>query len=679
MTEHAVVPFRARPGATVAVLVVATTVVRFAVARQFTVPWIAPDEMLYGLLGESLWEHGTLAVRGMESPYYSFLTPALVGAGLELGGRGWGVELAQLLQTAAVSSAAIPAYLWARRVAPAWWAVAAAAITLATPAVLYGGLLMTEALFYPATVWAAFALALALERPTLLRQGVFLGATTAAAAVRMQALVLLPACALAVWLYPRLGAPAKAVRPLVPLAASVGALAIVIVLLELVAPGVLRSTQILGGYAALGDAGERTGGLPLALVRHLGALVVASVAIPAVASALLVVAARRRKPLTSAARALAATGSAYVLLLVAQVGLFAAGHLDHVGQRYTATALPILAVGLAGWVGAGCPRGGLWPVLVVATLVVTVAALPLAQVAPELGVHDAIPTAYLGHLVAHETVTRIGLVLATVAGAALVLWLPRRLVAVLPVIVIVLLVAMSVDASRTVVNRSAAEERSARGTVERSWLDDQTDRPVTLLLTGARAAPTEARTVFWNRSVAEVIALPNVVGVVPPSPLRVRIDDGSGLLLDAGGATMSRGLLAAPSTVNLEGDVVATMPLGESASPPLRLWKPSVPIRVVSELSGVLPNGDFTGRADLHVPGCRRGALVVTLLGKSGDPINVAVDGIPREPIEVAAGEVKTVSIPAPSSADGTRSCTFTLSIDGYAGSTQFTYTPASP
>ncbi len=163
---------------------------------------------------------------------------------------------------------------------------------------------------------------------------------------------------------------------------------------------------------------------------------------------------------------------------------------------------------------------------------------------------------------------------------------------------------MSVDASRTVVNRSAAEERSARGTVERSWLDDQTDRPVTLLVTGARAAPTEARTVFWNRSVAEVIALPNVVGVVPPSPLRVRIDDGSGLLLDAGGATMSRGLLAAPSTVNLEGDVVATMPLGESASPPLRLWKPSVPIRVVSELSGVLPNGDFTGRADLHVPGC---------------------------------------------------------------------------
>ena len=42
----------------VAGLVVVSTLVRFAAAHWFTTPWIAPDEMVYGLIGESLWSSG---------------------------------------------------------------------------------------------------------------------------------------------------------------------------------------------------------------------------------------------------------------------------------------------------------------------------------------------------------------------------------------------------------------------------------------------------------------------------------------------------------------------------------------------------------------------------------------------------------------------------------------------
>ena len=54
-----------------------STAFRLGVALTFDVPWIAPDEMLYGLVGESLWQTGELSIRGIATPYYSLLTPAL--------------------------------------------------------------------------------------------------------------------------------------------------------------------------------------------------------------------------------------------------------------------------------------------------------------------------------------------------------------------------------------------------------------------------------------------------------------------------------------------------------------------------------------------------------------------------------------------------------------------------
>src|SRR5688572_2774637 len=66
---------RRHAGLVVGAIVLLSTAFRFGVALAFDVPWIAPDEMIYGLVGESLWEAGQLSVRDLATPYYSLLTP----------------------------------------------------------------------------------------------------------------------------------------------------------------------------------------------------------------------------------------------------------------------------------------------------------------------------------------------------------------------------------------------------------------------------------------------------------------------------------------------------------------------------------------------------------------------------------------------------------------------------
>ena len=50
---------------------------------------------------------------------------------------------------------------------------------------------------------------------------------------------------------------------------------------------------------------------------------------------------------------------------------------------------------------------------------------------------------------------------------------------------------------------------------------------------------------------------------------------------------------------------------------------------------------------------CGPGRLELTLIGKDGTPVEIAIEGAPTRRIEVPAGSVWTGSVPAPSYADG--------------------------
>ena len=66
-----------------------------------------------------------------------------------------------------MSLTAVPVYLWGRSLVGSRGALVAAALTLALPGLVYSGLVMTEVLFYPVLVLAAWAAARAIQEPTL--------------------------------------------------------------------------------------------------------------------------------------------------------------------------------------------------------------------------------------------------------------------------------------------------------------------------------------------------------------------------------------------------------------------------------------------------------------------------------------------------------------------------------
>ena len=149
-------------------------------------PRVHPDEVRYLIAASSLVEGEGLTLRGQD---YGFgpLLPLVLAAILRVAGS---VDAAYDWFKAAnalfFALTAIPVYLLARRLVSQWWAVVAAALAVAIPSSISVVTVMTESLSYLTTVWALYAIALALERPSVLRQLAVLGTVAAAVLTRTQ-------------------------------------------------------------------------------------------------------------------------------------------------------------------------------------------------------------------------------------------------------------------------------------------------------------------------------------------------------------------------------------------------------------------------------------------------------------------------------------------------------------
>jgi hypothetical protein len=662
VTRHAVLALGA--------IVALSTAFRLGVATTLDVPWIAPDEMLYGLVGESLWETGQLAVRGMATPYYSLLTPALVGLPLTHDDRETGLAFAQALQAVAMSLVAVPVYLWGKRLAGPGWGLVAAALSVAPPALWYGGLLMTEALFYTAMTAALFALARMFETPTLERQGVFALALTVAAAVRLQALLLLPALLLAAGLYAWFERSTAIFRRL---ALLLGVVALGTVLLAGLA--LTGSGDLLGAYGELASAAPSSSSLLPQLTWHVAALVVMTLGLPLLATAILVIVAAVRGESDARVRAFLAVTTGYVLLLTAQVSVFAVDYLDQVSERYLITALPPLVVGLAVWIARGAPRPLMVAVPLGLVAVSVVATLPPSRTGTERGAHDALtalPLAQALQPLGNEL--RLLLVACTLAAAAACVFLPRRLLAAAVAVLGVALVGISIATVREIDRLSALETAHDLGSAEPSWIDDAGGDSVLLFDTGELPSTAIARLTFWNRSIRELVRLEDVPQqAIPQVPVGIRRD---GALTDPSGAEVTAAQAVVPSTIVLEGERVAESPPTEIA-PGSVLWRVTEPLRLVSRRSGFSPIGDFR-EATVVVYRCGPGRLEVTLLGKDGEPIVVRVNGFPYDTFELEPPGSLNVAIRSIGIIAGAP-CVFELESAGLVGTTRVEWVPESP
>ena len=654
-----------------AVLVAVSAAIRFAAARAFDPGWIAPDEAIYSLLGRSLWDTGSATLLG-SGGYHALAYPALAGLPLTLADLGTGVAIVQALQALAMSATAAVVFLWGRRSLGDAWAVVPAALVVAIPGLAYSGLLMTQSLLYLLTTLALWALAAALERPTLRRQAVVLGALALAVLTHVQSVALVPTVFVAVALqcvFARSLAPARRVAALLGTLAAAGLLAGI----AAAAAGSWRDP--FGAYeAAVG--GYELGAALADITWHAAGAFVVVAGIPLVALALMLVECLRRTERSPAAVALVATAAAWSMCLVLEIGIFASRWVGHIAERDLLTVAPPIFLVFGLWLARGAPRARGWAQAAALLVAVPAVLLPVKRFAVQEAALDAFSFVPLWRLAAVTSETTLELAFPLVAGAlvAAAVLVPRRALIVLPVLVLAVLGTLSVFSTRETAKLSRADREWVFETGDPRWVDAAADGPVTYLHVSRGFSAGVWKHLFWNDRIDAVAAIPDAapIGPLEPATVSPRFD---GLVLNTAGDRLPADLVATSSDLELAGERIATAPLSTDL-PGLALWRIERPVRVRTRRDGFKPNGDILGAAYVTVYGCGPGRLELTLLGKQGEPVELSANAIPRRRVTVPGGEVWQGSIASPPDADGETTCVFGISSPGLLGSTIIEWIP---
>jgi hypothetical protein len=624
-----------RPGYLLGALVLGSTLVRFAAARGVHTPWIMADEVIYAELGESLYGSGRFEVLHEHIGFFGLVFPALVGGPLSVLDLERGYYWLKLLQALVMSLTAVPVYLWTRSLARPAWAFVAAALTVAIPGLAYSGLVMTEVAFYPALVLAAWALARALERPTLANQGWLVAACALAAMTRLQAFVLLPVFVTAVALKVVLdGRPRDALR-LWPAAAGLVALAGAWAGWRLAADGNLSA--LFGAYSPAGETSYPASEALRYALYHAGDLVLMTGVVPLCAVVLLLGLRRERGGLT----AYISTTLSLCAWLVVEVGVFASRHVGLLAERNLLPLAPVAFVGLAVWLDRGAPRPTLATALAATGAVALVVALPMSRFAILAALPSAFTLQPLIEYAERHPDAHVDLI-ATLAAAGLAAafaLVPRRFVAILPALLAALFVWISIDASREIVERDRVVQASSTGP-DRRWIDRGADGPVSYLFIGDTNWPAVWQNVFWNRRIERVYDLGpiSVPGGLPQRRLEPSPD---GRL-----AGVTTPYIASLYPVAFVGRTV------KSIQPGIVLWRLDAPARI----------SVWTQRVPGHVRvlayGCRGGSLRLRLHGPLPDDVELRRNDAPYARVRLDSAGRWSGAIPAdPQTPNGL--CTF--------------------
>jgi hypothetical protein len=601
--------------------------------------------MIYAELGRSIWESGSLEILGRDAPFYSLVHPALIGLPLAVFSTELGYDVARVLQALAMSLAAVPVFLWGRRLMSEGWALVAAALTLTLPALAYSGLLMTETAFLPAMMLAAWASAEALARPSSRSYALLAGAFLLALLTRLQAIVLVPAFVLALLLYAALTRDRERVRR-----AAIGAAAVA------VAGAVFLLVAGIGAYGPAGSADyDVTRAVRFVAYHGADALLLVGLA-PACALAVLTLRARRDD--STDVQAFLAVALAFSVGLVAEVGVFASRWVGRLAERDLIALAPLLFLALCLWLARGAPRTRLLGSAVALVGAAAVVLLPYGRLVHKGALQDAFMLVPLWELGSYD------LLVGTAVAVVVVLFVlyPRAL----PVALALLFVTVSVQASRFV-EREAETLRTSFFADDPSWLDTVASDDVGYLYDGEPHWNAVWAHVFWNRRIRDVYVLPQarVPGPLPQQPVEPAGDGSLGI--DAAAP-----YVVASTALTLFGDAVQIMAQQGLLQRGLVLWNIEPPLRLSTALTGVQGSGDIYGPARLVAYGCDRGALQLTLVAK-GAPVSVELtrDDQPFQTLQLAAEQVWNGEVPA-QPREGV--CSFGVNPSGLVGSTRFQF-----
>jgi hypothetical protein len=574
--------------------------VRLLLTRSFPAPWIMGDELHYSELARSFASNGVMRLREDPSTLRS-LYPVLISPAWLANSVGTAYTLAKVINVLLMTSAAVPFFLWARRLVRPTLALAGTLLVLLLPAALYANLIMTESAFLPAFLLSMLLAALALEHPTPLRQVLAIISIGLPVAIRAQGVVLVPILLTALLLKVLLDARASGrvtfgslragLRTYVVTLAVLGGAALAYIALKLVQGHGLSSG--LSAYSGTAEAHYSLRDVARWSVLHLAELVLAVGVIPA--SALIVLAGvawavPRATPPRE--RVFVALTVATIFWLVLLVGAFASRFSLRIEERNMFYAEPLLLLALVIWLDKGLPRP---PRLTAAAVIVPAAlllSLPLESLLNLWPLGDTPGLIPLARVAAHlkEGIdgTRVLLALGVLAAGLFFALVPRRWGVVLaPIGIALFLVFSSVTVLKAWAGQSRATHAS-QGTNDVSWIDKTIgpEADAAFLLTPDFQIDPHPlwQSEFWNRSVRRVFLLdafdPNGYPAISTTL------NGAGRLVTAPGTRQPKYVVTAPG-VDVDGKLLAS-------TPRLALYRVSSPLRLDDRSSGLTADG-WTG------------------------------------------------------------------------------------
>jgi hypothetical protein len=648
-------PAVAGPAALTA-LVAVSTLLHWVAGRRITGLWIMPDEAIYARRGLDLWHHFSLPILNGQGAGYSVLYPALAGLPLAVpASLAHGYAWLKVVQALVVSLAAVPVFVYGRRLMPDAYALIAAALTVASPLTLYSGFVMTEVLYYPLAAFALLAMANAVTTARARDQVFTIAIVAAAIATRVQAVVLIGVFAAAILLDAVMARQRSRLRSFWPVWALLAAIALAVA----VAPGVF------GAYAGTLAGGYDAGNSAKFVYYHLAYIVLLVAVVPVAATGLLAVGALRGHERDPGARAVVAVAFATVVLVAIQVGTFAGRYAPHLLGRDLAAVPPILFVAFALWLARGAPR----PYVLAAATILGVAAVVLAAPWNDLIENNALPdTMGIAPFLSHAgerpaVVIAFGVVLTLL----LFLFTPRRFVLVMPALALAALAGSSVSADSLIASKVRFDQAAMIGT-PRDWINRAVSAPVAYVYAGDTANVNIVwQQQFWNDRIDDVLAIPPYA-VPGPIASRAEAPEGDGRL------ALEERYVVANDDLSFVGRPLAHQDRGEDY-PGLTLWRLTGPPRIATSRTGFKPNGDMYGRGQFVAWGCAGGQLQLTLIPKATNDVTVTLDGVPALKAHIAGLEYWNGTVSVPSGHRGP--CVFTIAGGELLGSTRVVFQPA--